>query len=86
MLLPGWLKTSDCHTDYASLLEVSLSFRARPQPRRGRKEDSSQEEQRARAHWRTPRLHVAEEPGLRRAPYLAMVPFVLLVEKALENH
>ena len=52
--------------------------------------DPSQEERWARAHWRTPRLQVAEEPGLRRAPYLAMlliVPLpVLLVEKTLENH
>ena len=66
-----------------------MSFRARPQPRRGQKEDPSQEERRARAHWRTPRLHVAEEPGLRRASYLAMLLLlllaVLLVEKALEN-
>ena len=57
---------------------------------RGQKEDPSQEERRARAHWRSPRLHVAEEPELRRAPYLAklllVLRAVLLVEKALENH
>ena len=57
---------------------------------RRRKEDPSQEERRARAHWRSQRLHVAEEPDLRRAPYLAklllMLPAVLLVEKALEQH
>ena len=52
--------------------------------------DPSQEERWARAHWRTPRLHVAEEPGLRRALYLAMLILapltMLLVGKALKNH
>ena len=31
-----------------------MSFQARPQPRRGRKEDPSPEERRARAYWRAP--------------------------------
>ena len=65
-----------------------MSFRARPQPRRGRNIDPSQKEW--RAHWRSPRLHVAVEPELRRAPYLAKLLFVLLavllVKKDLEKH
>ena len=44
------------------------SYGARPQPRRRWKEDSSKEERRSRAYWRTPRIHVTEEPELRRAP------------------
>ena len=60
------------------------SYRARPQPRRGRKEDPSQEER------KSPKLHLAEEPELRRATYFAKLFFVLLavplVEKDLENH
>ena len=67
-----------------------MSFRARPQPRRGQKEDPSQEERRAKTHWRAPRLDVAEEPDLRRAPYLAklllLLLAVLLVEKPFEKH
>ena len=49
------------------------SSRARPQPRHGWKEDPSLEERRERAHWRAPRLHVAEEPELQRAPSRPMV-------------
>ena len=72
------------------------SSRAHSQPMRGRKEDPFPEEWRARGHWRAPRLQLAEEPEVRRAPRQPMVQdftkllpvmlVVLLVEKALENH
>ena len=54
-------------------LASRLKTTSRSQPRPRRKEDPSLEERRARAHWRAPRLHVAEEPELRRAPSRPMV-------------
>ena len=67
-----------------------MSYRARPQPRRGRKDEPSQEKRRARTQRRSPRLHVAEESELQRASHIAKMLLVLLavllVKKALEKH